>query len=122
VAKSYERRRSCGRRRVQVIVRIVRFKSGLSDEEVQATYEERAVRFREIPGLVQKYYLRFPETGEYGAVYVWESHRSMEEFSNSELARSIPEAYRVEGMLDAEVADVRLVLRPTPERLERVQG
>lgn len=99
-----------------MIVRIVRFTSGLSDEEVRATYEERAPRYRAVPGLLQKYYLRFPETGEHGAVYIWESEEALEAFGRSELAHTIPDVYRVQGSPSGEVAGVVMVLHPSLER------
>lgn len=95
-----------------MIVQIVRFASGLDDAQVGATYEARAARYRDVPGLLQKYYLAFP-TGEHGAVYVWDSPDAMAAFRQTDLARTIPEAYQVQGEPQVEVADVRLVLHPT---------
>jgi heme-degrading monooxygenase HmoA len=92
-----------------MLVQIVRFRSGLDDERVLATYQARAPRYREVTGLLQKYYLAFP-TGEHGAVYVWDSPQSMQAFRESDLARTIPEAYQVKGTPSVEVADVSLVL------------
>lgn len=99
-----------------MIVRTVRFRSGLSDQAVRETYEARAPRYREIPGLVQKYYLRFPATGEHGAVYVWESREALRAFEESDLARTIPDAYRVEGSPSGEVAEVVMVLHGSLDR------
>ncbi len=73
----------------------MRFGSGLPSEEVLARYAARAPRYRAVPGLIQKYYLSFPETGEHGAVYPWDSAAAMEAFRGGDLARSIPEAYQV---------------------------
>ena len=101
-----------GRRgRSAVIVQIVRFRSALEDAEVVAMYEARSARYREVPGLLNKYYLAYP-TGEHGAVYVWDAAESLEAFRQGDLARTIPEAYRVQGDPHIEVAEVRLVLRP----------
>jgi heme-degrading monooxygenase HmoA len=94
-----------------VIVSIVRFRSKLSAEDVQSTFDDRADSYRGVPGLVEKIYLRFRDSGEFGAVYVWESEEALERFRESELARSIPDAYRVEGAPQAELADVALVIR-----------
>jgi hypothetical protein len=55
-----------------VIVSILKFRSGLTDEEVQDLYEARADGYRAVPGLVEKFYLRF-RSGEHGAVYIWEN-------------------------------------------------
>ena len=95
-----------------MLVQIVRYKSGLNDDDVLATVESRAPEYLVVPGLVQKYYLRFPGTGEHGGVYLWASRASFEAFRESELARTIPDAYRVEGAPHVELADVSKVLHP----------
>ena len=95
-----------------MLVQIVRYRSGLSDDEVLATAESRAAEYTAVAGLVQKYYLRFPESGEHGGVYLWASRASFHAFRESELARTIPDAYRVEGPPHVELADVSRVLHP----------
>jgi heme-degrading monooxygenase HmoA len=99
-----------------VIVRIVRFRSGLKDEDVVSAFESRTARYRDVDGLRQKYYLRFPQTGEFGAVYVWDSQKALDRFHESELARSIPDVYRVDGEARGEVAEVLLSLHPDAGR------
>ena len=94
-----------------MIVSLVRFKSKLSDDAVQATFEERADRYRTVPGLAEKIYLRFRESAQFGAVYVWESEKALMDFRESELARTIPDAYQVVEAPLVELADVRLVMR-----------
>jgi hypothetical protein len=47
-----------------MIVQFVKFPSGLSEEGVRRTMEERAPQFRALPGLLQKYYGRERESGE----------------------------------------------------------
>lgn len=95
---------------------IVRFKSALTDAEVMARYRARAPQYKALAGLRQKYYLRFRETGEYGAVYIWESEADMRAFRESELARTISTAYEVQGLTDVVVADVAMTLRPVGVR------
>ena len=97
---------------MSVMVSLVRFKSKLSDNAVQATFEERADRYRTVPGLVEKIYLRFRESGEFGAVYVWDSEKALMDFRETELARTIPDAYQVEEAPLVELADVCLVIQP----------
>jgi heme-degrading monooxygenase HmoA len=95
-----------------VIVSLVRFTSGLSDAQAQERFEARADAYREVPGLVEKIYLRYRETGELGAVYVWESEDDLERFRQSDLGSTIQTTYQVEGAPGFEVADVALVVRP----------
>jgi heme-degrading monooxygenase HmoA len=95
-----------------MIVQIVRFKSRMTREEVRKLYEDRSPRYRSLQGLIQKYYLHFPETDEHGAVYVWESEKDMEEFRKSDLRRTISTAYQVKGNAESHLADVVMTLRP----------
>jgi len=95
-----------------MLVQIVRFRSGLPAQQVGRTYEARAPRYREVRGLLQKYYLSFPATGEHGAVYLWESGEALQAFRESELARTIPTAYEVQGAPDVQVGEVVLTLHP----------
>jgi len=95
-----------------MIVQIVHFKSVLSDEDVLKKYEERAVRYREIKGLLQKYYLKYRDSDEHGAVYVWKTEEDLQAVRQSELYRTIPDVYKVRGESDFEVADVVMLLRP----------
>jgi hypothetical protein len=78
-----------------MVIHIVRFRSALSDERITELFHVRAPEYLAVPGLLQKYYLRF-RSGEYGGVYVWHSAASMERFMGGGLARSICEVYRVE--------------------------
>jgi heme-degrading monooxygenase HmoA len=100
-----------------VIVSLVRFKSRLPDNAVQAKFEERADQYRNVPGLVEKIYLRFRESGEFGAVYVWESEKALMDFRETDLARTIPDAYQVEEAPLVELADVSLVIQPEIARV-----
>jgi heme-degrading monooxygenase HmoA len=95
-----------------MVVQIVRFKSELPEEEVVKVYEARAPQYRALKGLVQKHYLRFANTGEHGAVYLWESEAALKEFQESELRRTIPSAYRVQGAPDIRTAELVMSLRP----------
>lgn len=92
-------------------IQFVKFKSGLTDSDVRATMEKRAPQYRAIPGLVQKYYVREQETGEYAGIYFWESEEALNEFRASELARTIPEAYAVNGAARVEILEVLFPLR-----------
>jgi hypothetical protein len=92
-----------------MVIHIVRFRSALSDERITELFRVRASEYLTIPGLLQKYYLRF-QSGEYGGVYVWDSAASMERFMAGDLARSICDVYRVEESV-RDIADVVHALR-----------
>lgn len=94
-----------------MVIQIVELRTELSEEELLAVAHERAPDFRAIPGLVQKYYVRREGPGEYAGVYLWDSLASMEAYRDSDLARSIPEAYRVTEPPTIEVGEVLFPLR-----------
>jgi heme-degrading monooxygenase HmoA len=93
-----------------MVVQIVRFRTECTADEVVRKYRERAERYRQVPGLLQKHYLSFSETGEFGAVYLWTSREALQKFRESDLAKSIPQAYRVLGTPEIQVADVTMSL------------
>jgi heme-degrading monooxygenase HmoA len=95
-----------------MIIHIVRFTSALPAERIQDLFTARAQQYTAVPGLLQKYYLRY-HNGQHGGVYVWDSPDSMQAFRASKLSRSICDVYQVtESTLD--IADVLLALRPEP--------
>src|SRR4029453_945577 len=71
----------------------VRITSGLDAQEFERRLAERRPRFREVPGLAQKFYGRDPETGDVCGVYFFESEEALSAFRETELARTIPTAY-----------------------------
>jgi hypothetical protein len=79
------------------VVHFVKLRSGLMDEDVLTVMQQRSDRFREVPGLVQKIYGREAETGEYCGIYIFESQEALDAFRQTELARTIREAYQVDS-------------------------
>ena len=73
-------------------------------------YKDRAPRYRELKGLRQKYYLKYPETNEYGAVYLWESESALKEFRESELGKTIATLYKIQGEAESRKAEVIMTL------------
>ncbi len=95
-----------------MIIQTVKFKSALSETEIQRVMEERAPQFRALPGLLQKYYLRDTQTGEVGAVYIWDSEESLRTYRQSDLARTIASAYKAVEQPRVEIFETILTLRP----------
>ncbi len=95
-----------------MVIQFVKLRSGLSDAEARRVMDERIPQFRQVPGLLQKYFCRESQTGEYAGVYLWDSEESMRQYRQSEFARSTPAAYKVEGQPRIEVFDVLFPLRP----------
>ena len=94
-----------------MIIQIIKFKSHLQEEEIVRIAKERAPQFKTIRGLLQKYYIKLGESGQYGGVYVWDSPESLKSYRESDLAASIPEAYEIMGAPQFEILDVFFQLR-----------
>lgn len=93
------------------VLLVVKFKTSLTIEEVLARSEQRMPEFRALSGLLQKYYCREEKTGEVAGVYLWDSQASLERFLGSELRKTIPAAYAIEGPPRIEVLQVAATLR-----------
>ena len=87
------------------------FKSGLPLEEISATSEKRADRYRKVKGLIQKYYVQDKSTGHVGGVFIFDSKESLKAFRDSELAKSTAEAYKFLEPPTTRVLEIAKVLR-----------
>ncbi|MCP5381615.1 MAG: YdhR family protein [Kordiimonadaceae bacterium] len=92
-------------------VAVIKFQTNLTEKEVLTVADERADDFMALPGLIQKYYFKKNETGEYGGVYIWESLDAMKSYRESDLASSIPAAYQVIGQPTIDTLEVLFPLR-----------
>lgn len=89
----------------------VTFESELSRPELEATLHERAERFREVDGLVQKLYVRDEERGRVGGFYIFDSEASRDAYLASDLRSTIGEAYAVVGEPDVSMFELLFPLR-----------
>ncbi len=94
-----------------MILQIIKLKSDLQEEELLKRAKERASNFKSIPGLLQKYYIKTGQEGEYGGVYIWDSLESQQNYQESDLAKSIPLAYAINEAPDIEMMEVIFQLR-----------
>ncbi|MEN8151339.1 MAG: YdhR family protein [Planctomycetota bacterium] len=94
-----------------MIIQVITFETTLSEEQVLATARERADRFRALPGLVQKYYVRLDRPNRFGGVYLWDSRESMDAYRQSDLAATIAEAYGVVGRPEIQILETLFDLR-----------
>ncbi|MBN8851438.1 MAG: hypothetical protein BGO55_03945 [Sphingobacteriales bacterium 50-39] len=89
----------------------VKFQSSFSAEELMTICSEDLEAFREVPGLIQKYYLSEVSTGAISGIYIFEDQAARKEFLNSELASYIPVRYGVlPESLRVEQYDMSIVL------------
>jgi hypothetical protein len=97
-----------------MVIHFVRIKTRLAQEEVRRIMEERAPRFREVAGLVQKYYGYEPDSGAFCGCYLFDSEESRQAFRQSDLARTIPVAYQAEEV-HVEAYEVLFPLYEVPQ-------
>lgn len=72
-------------------------KSRLPREEMDRRYKERLPLFREVPGLLQKYYSYDEGSGEWAGIYLWDSEESLARYLESDLRKTIATAYELVG-------------------------
>lgn len=96
---------------IGTIIQIVRIKTELSEEEMFKIAKEREPMFKEIPGIIQKYYVKMKEPGMFGGIYIWDSIESLREFRESELALTIAKAYQAIEPPSVEIVDIMFELR-----------
>ena len=94
-----------------MILQIIKLKSNLPEEELLNKAKEREPQFKAIPGLVQKYYVKTDQPEEYGGIYIWDSPESLKSYRESDLAKSIPEAYEIVEPPNIEMMDILFQLR-----------
>jgi len=94
-----------------MILQIIKLKSNLPEEELLKKAKEREPQFQVIEGLLQKYYVKTGQPGEYGGIYIWDSPESMQSYRQSDLAKSIPEAYEINEAPNIEIMDIIFQLR-----------
>ena len=87
------------------------FKSGLSVEEIMRVSEGREAQYREVEGLIQKYYVQSKEMGRVGGVFVFDTAENLVAFRDSELAKSTGEAYEFTEPPHTRVLDIVKTLR-----------
>ena len=94
-----------------MILQIIKLKSNLPEEELLNKAKEREPQFKAIPGLLQKYYVKTGQPGQYGGIYVWDSPESLQSYRESDLAKSIPEAYEIVEAPNIEIMDMTYIHR-----------
>ena len=103
-----------------MVVHFVRITTHLAHEEVRQIMEERAPRFRQVPGLLQKYYGYEASSEAFCGCYIFDSEESRQAFRQSELARSIPAAYQAEEVR-VEAYEVLFPLHEMPHPVGQAQ-
>ena len=94
-----------------MILQVIKLKTDLPEAELLSRALERQPQFKAIPGLLQKYYVKTDQPGEYGGIYIWDKPESLQTFRDSDLAKSIPGAYEIQEPPSIEVMNILFKLR-----------
>jgi hypothetical protein len=90
----------------QMEVAFATFESELDAGEVEETMLERAEKFREVEGLVQKFYFHDAGNDRFGAFFIFESEASRDAYF-----AGVSEAYAVSGEPDVTTGRMLFPLR-----------
>lgn len=89
----------------------VKFKSTFNAEKLVNVCRQDLEAFRNVPGLIQKYYIAEEGTGALSGFYLFETKGARAAFWNSDLAKGIPAQYGViPETLRVEQYDMAIVL------------
>ena len=89
----------------------VKFNSSHSPEKLMQVCNEDLDIFRNVPGLIEKYYISEEATGAISGIYLFETKSARGAFWTSDLAAQIPERYGVIAeSLRVEEYDMAIVL------------
>jgi hypothetical protein len=65
----------------------------LTDDEVKEDFSNLALRLREVPGLIRKYFLLSEDGRTAGGIYLWESRTAAERLYTDDFKESIVKRY-----------------------------
>ena len=89
----------------------VKFKSTFNAEKLLNVCQRDLETFRDVPGLIQKYYIAEEGTGALSGFYIFETKDARAAFWASDLAKTIPAQYGViPESLRVEQYDMAIVL------------
>ena len=85
-----------------LITVITRFQlpAGMTAEQVRAAIDEAAPKFRNVPGLIRKQFLRSKDCRTTGGVYLWNDERAALAFMNEHVAPMIRAKFHVEPTIE----------------------
>jgi heme-degrading monooxygenase HmoA len=74
--------------------------AGVTADQIRAAFDEVAPRFRNVPGLVRKQFLRSKDCRTAGGVYLWNDESTARAFMNERVAPMIREKFQVEPAIE----------------------
>ena len=81
---------------------ITRFQmpAGVTAEQIRASFEDAAPKFRNVTGLIRKQFLRSKDCRTVGGVYLWNDEAAARAFMNERVAQMIREKFKVEPTIE----------------------
>jgi heme-degrading monooxygenase HmoA len=92
--------------------RVRHVRVGAERREIESLFRERSGKYREMDGLLQKFYLHDEESGRVGGTYVFDSAASRDALFDSDVHASLRDAYAVRS-IDIETYHVLFPLYDT---------
>jgi Putative mono-oxygenase ydhR len=92
----------------------VLYKSGLEFERVKQPFRHRSATYARVGGLLQKFYLHDPVTGEVGGIYVFDNRTDLDAFLSSDSLKNILQTYQAGDFAACKVFQVPLALSNQP--------
>ena len=85
-----------------LITVVTRFQlpAGVTADQIRAAFDEAAPKFRNVPGLVRKQFLRSKDCRTAGGVYLWNDERAARAFMNERVAPMIREKFHVDPTIE----------------------
>src|ERR1043165_797353 len=85
-----------------LITVITRFQlpAGVTAAQIRAAFDDAAPKFRNVPGLVRKQFLRSKDCRTAGGVYLWNDEAAARKFMTDRVAPMIREKFKVEPSIE----------------------
>jgi hypothetical protein len=74
--------------------------AGIAADQIRAAFEEDAPKFRNVPGLIRKQYLRSKDCRTAGGVYLWNDEGAAHAFMNERVAPMIRQKFHVDPSIE----------------------
>ena len=98
--ESHSYRINCPMDNLITVVTRFQLPAGVTAEQIRAAFDEAAPKFRNVPGLVRKHFLRSKDCRTAGGVYLWSDERAARVFMNERVAPMIREKFHVDPAIE----------------------
>jgi hypothetical protein len=96
-----------------LVVVFAQFETTLSFDEMVAKTTAQFPQWREMPGLVQTYYVKFEEPNRFGAIHIWKDKDALIAFRETEIAKTMGQYFALSGPPEMMVIQSVFQLRDT---------